>query len=146
MQFDNLLGNRQAEPGAHPGGFGGEERIKNPGQVLVWNPGAGVIDFRDHRQIPDPKSRRPARALEMAGLGQLFGVRPHRQRPAFGHGVDGVKENIDEDLLDLRFVHADQREPFSPQFVEMNPFLAQLMAHQLQGPFDQIVEIMRLDR
>ena len=127
MQLDNLLGNRQAQPGAHACGFGGEERIINPGQVLLRNAAAGVLHLGNHRQVAHPEMRRAPRAFEVGRLGQLFGVSARRQRASFGHGMDGVEENIHEDLLNLSFVHSHRREPLPPFLNQMNAFLAQLM-------------------
>ncbi len=146
MQLDNLLGHRQAQPCPHPGWLGGEERIVNPGQMLLRDARACVIHLRNHRPVPHPKRRHPAQAFKVAGLGQLFGVGPHRQSAFRGHGLDGVDEDIDEHLLELGLVHRHRRELWPELFHQMDALQRQFVPHQLQSLLDHVVEIVRLDR
>ena len=116
MQLDNLLGNGQAQPRAYPCRLRRKKGIKNASEVFLRNSGAGIVHFGYHYRVANPERRGPAGAFEMARFGQLFEIGAHRQCALLGHGMNGIHENIDEDLLDLRFVHTHRREALAQLF------------------------------
>src|SRR6185369_14345761 len=83
MQRDDGLADREAEAGSLPRRLGREERIEDLGLSPFLDPRAGIFD------------------LHHDGFLQPFLPRSNGQRPAAGHRVNGVDEQIDEDLLEL---------------------------------------------
>ena len=79
MFLDDTLNDRQAEAGAFV--FGGEKGFEDMCQVFGRDAVAGVGDY-DFYPRADECSL-------------------YRQRPAIGHGVDGVEKKVDENLFEL---------------------------------------------
>src|SRR2546422_3250333 len=84
MGLDDANGQTQAEAGARARGLRREERIEDSAQVLGRNAGAVVLDLHEHVGSPRHGSH-GQRAVAARRL----------------HGVNGVAEQVEEDLLKL---------------------------------------------
>src|SRR5580700_1425133 len=79
MLLDDAVADREAQAGAAAAGFRGEKGIENAVNVFARNPRTGVDNFNLHAAV--------------------VGARAHFEQAAAGHGVAGVQEEIEKDLL-----------------------------------------------
>ncbi|MBA7656661.1 hypothetical protein ES703_64588 [subsurface metagenome] len=80
MLFNNSIADRQAKAGAFSAPFSGKKWIKDMGQVLIFNTRSGVLYFYDSLIIHFTE-------FDFEGS-------------PFGHGINGIEDNVDEDLLE----------------------------------------------
>ena len=73
------LGDGQPQARAFPRSFGGKERLKDAGDLFWVDAGAGVADFY--------------------GDAFLLGADAYLQAAALGHGLEGVADDIDVNVL-----------------------------------------------
>src|SRR3989338_369136 len=111
--LDDAVADGQAQAGAPAGGLGGEEGVVDLAQVLRGDADAGVADL-------DLDA-----AVVVAGAdGELAALR---------HGVAGVDQQVQEDLLELAGVAADDRQGLVQLGFHFGSARAQLRLHQAQG-------------
>src|SRR5579864_4901173 len=79
MLLDDAIAYREAQTGAAPSGFRGEERIKNTREIFALNAHARVGHFDFYSAVICATS--------------------YFEHPAGRHGVFGVQEKIEENLL-----------------------------------------------
>src|SRR5262249_58133555 len=91
MGLDDADGETQPEAGPGPRGLRGEERVEDSTQVLGRNTGAVVLDLDEHFG-PSPHGSHGQRAEAV-------------RRP---HGVNGIAEQVEEDLLELVEIGPDR--------------------------------------
>src|SRR5207248_6391018 len=96
---DNLMRNGQSESGA--GRLRGEERLEDLMQHLLGNPFAGIGD----RDVDERFGMRDDREGERRSGARTPGA--NGERAALRHGVAGVRNEIHEDLRELRRVGED---------------------------------------
>src|SRR3970040_1025675 len=118
---DNAVAYRQPEPGAAEVGLGGKERIENLVQVVPPDAHAAIVDLDFDDRI--------------AGHG------PNLEHAAIGHGIFGVQEKVQKDLLELAVVAVDGRQ-FRLQILEHADAAGlELVIEQQEGIFDHPVEV-----
>ena len=90
VRQENAFRNREAEASAV--GSAREKRIEDAFADGLRNPSAGVGEV-ENREV---------------GSGRAVSPSCERDRAAIGHGLRGVDQQVEEDLLDLAFVRFDE--------------------------------------
>lgn len=105
MQFDYLARNAKAQAGAFAGGFGGEEGVEDLAEELGRDARAIIANFQHYYAV--------ACAERVGGTGakatpvffaQDAGAGGKGKAPAFFHRLQRVSDEVDEHLLDPRFI------------------------------------------
>ncbi len=128
--LDDAEADRQPEPRALAHGLGGEEGVENAAQVLGRDPRAGVGHFHDGQLL-----RRVGRGRDPDGPVGFAVV-----------GVDGVGDQVEEDLLQLGGV-GEQRRQGGIQFGEkLDAAAAGFALHQFDHLPQEAVEVHLFDQ
>jgi hypothetical protein len=126
--------NGQAETAALGGRFGREERLEGALDDPRFHSGATVARGQAH-----VGPRRQAQVRRLTGSGRhVLGL--NREAAARGHGVPGVRREVQEDLLDLGGVDGDRPEPGGQGQPEVGA-RAGFAPQQLVDPADDRVEV-----
>ena len=123
MRFDDRTADRKAH--SHPAGFGGEERIEYPLDVLRIDARAGVGDRNQHAAI-------------VANIG-TYG---ENARAIHGrHRVDRIRDQIEEHLLQLNSISHHPQQPRTSLNFDRYPVTFQIVLEQCDGFFNEVVDI-----
>ena len=123
--LDDAVGDREAESRATAiaglgCGLGGEKRIVDALQMLGRDARAGVCHHR----------------LDMA-----IDCRGHAQTPTFRHGLLGVQQQVEEDLLQFAGVAVDGRQLVNEVELDVDLRGLELVIEQRQRVADDLVQI-----
>ena len=129
LRHDAVRG-REAEARALARVLGREERVEAPCHSGRVHPGAGV-----RHADPGPPRVSPRRAI--VGVGRLEVAEPDGQGPAVGHRVVRVDRDVDDDLLELTRVDADEAAQRPKPELEPD-IVAEQGAEDRQQPGDQV--------
>src|SRR5205823_13733990 len=120
---DDALRDEEPEPAAAV--LGGEERVEDVPAVLRLDAGPGVGDLDD---TPD------------LGAAALL-ARPHLDGAAPFRCLDGVQDDVHEDLLDLRLVDHDARQGRVLGVDDGGAVLARLGVEEADDRADEVVQV-----
>ena len=112
--FDDAADDGEAESGAF--GFGGgEDGGEGAAALFFGHAGAGVFEVHD----------------QMGGLsvGPGHGAGGNGEAAAFGHGFDGVEDEVEEGLLQLRGVAEHERQIGLEIAHELDVLVGELVPH-----------------
>ena len=145
MEVDDFPGHAEAQAGTFAGGFGGEERVEHLADDFGWDAGAIIGDFHDDDAVTGAKWIGGTGAEVASILFSEFS-RPggDRDDAAFFHGLNGIDEQVDDDLFDACFVGPDGWQGAVEAFFEADVFAGELVAGQQGGAIDDLVELDRL--
>ena len=127
MALDDHPANRQSQP--HAVGFCRNERIEDVGQPPRIDSRPAIFHLNDNRAVAvarGPQLQQAATVLER------------------GHGLDGVADQIDENLLQLTAVAHDQRQFGLKLGPRRNIVDFQLLAHGVEDGNSEVIHIDRL--
>jgi len=100
MLFENPVCDRQTQPGPFAHLFCREKRIEDFVAGFLIHAGAGV-GYRDECVVPLP---REGVVLDVQ-LVKIAGAGCDGELSAVGHGVTGIGDEVDDDLLDCAGIH-----------------------------------------
>src|SRR5580704_6938794 len=125
MLFDDAIAYREAQTGAAPSGFRREERIKNAREILALNAHArvGYFDF----------------------YGAVVCGSAHLEHAAGRHGVFGVQEKIQENLLQTITRSQNAGQIGFQIFNHLNVASAERVSYERQCFVNNLVEIYFLE-
>src|SRR5580704_4543880 len=125
MLFDDAIAYREAQTGAASCGFGGEEGIKNTREIFALNAHAcvGYFDF----------------------YGAVICATSHFEHPARKHGVFGVQEKIQENLLQTITRSQNAGQIGFQIFNHLNVASAERVSYERQCFVNNLVEIYFLE-
>src|SRR5579864_9891 len=126
MLFDDAIAYREAQTGAASCGFGGEEGIKNTREIFALNAHACVGYFDFYSAVTCTTS--------------------HFEHPARRHGVFGVEEKIQKNLLQTITRSENARQIGTQIFDHLDVAGTEGMSRQGQCFVDHLVEIHFLER
>jgi len=132
--FDGEAGVVKAQAGTF--GFGGEKRVKDGGQMALFDAAAGVFNGQ--------ANAREARggAFHVFQSGQcLVAGGAQGQAPAARHGIGGVQEQIDDDLAELDDIEIG-REPEGGQLGGQLDAAGQDFGDQVHEVAGDVIQIM----
>ncbi len=104
MRMDDLRADGEPDAGPLPSSFRGKKWVKDSTQILLGNSLAAIMDRSRHAS---PTGR--ARPISSA-VACFFDRRFDVQFTASGHGIDGIRDQIQEYLLQLVAIRQYQRQ------------------------------------
>ena len=144
MQLDNFLAHGQPQSRPQSGGLGRKKRIEKLRQILRRDAAPGVLDLRQHHVVAVENLVAGTRAFAVLAALELRLARPQRQRAAAFHRVDGVHQQVHEDLLNLVFLDGHARQVGRELRHEFDLLLVQFVPQQHERAFQHAVQILRL--
>src|SRR3954470_21713703 len=126
MRFDDRAANRKAHPGA--AGFRREERLEDALRVVRTDADSGILNRHQHA----------------VGLDRL---RFHRQHPRAirqrGHGLDGIHDQVQKNLLQLNAVDRDEWQALTQFDPQRYAVALQIAPLKRENVVDQSVDVER---
>src|SRR5262247_2230734 len=124
VALNDRMADGEAHP--HPSRFGREQRLENPMEVGWINSSSRILN----------------RYMHQTGLG-LISLYFQHARPNRLHGLDGIHDEVQDDLLQLHLVALYGQEMLAELCVKLYVMFLQLNTHNRQNCQDDLVDVSR---